>query len=191
MSEFDDQPRPRKDYPTPASKMSKVPSWVSVGFVLGALFVLALPKPKPVPPQVKLVEVVRPAPQETKLTTIEAVFAEWGSSAVWSNDTTEIAYWNPGTQEFSEFYEVWRIANRYYFRSIPRLTRKTIVRGQRAAECPLQFTETDEQYREWFEQANRDRLSQPLTPRPAAPPPKVELPVATPSVETPPPRPGK
>jgi hypothetical protein len=155
----DDEPRPeRRSYPTPASKMSKVPSWISVGFVLGALCVWVFLKPKPVPPQVKIVEVTRPTPQETKLTTIEAVFAAWGQNAVWDNDTTEIAYWNPGTEEFSEFYEVRRIGEALYFRSIPRLTRREITHGRPPEPgCPLRFTETEEQYRDWREHGRYER----------------------------------
>ena len=40
--------------------------------VLGALFVMAIPKPKPAPPEVKFVELMRPKPTETKLTTSAA-----------------------------------------------------------------------------------------------------------------------
>ena len=153
----DDDPIPEKKYPTPVSRMSKVPSWISVGFVLGAAFVWGL-RPKPQPPEVKIVEVVPPQPAETKLTTIEAVFAEWGEHAVWHNDATEIAYWNPGTEEFSEFYEVRRLGEALYFRSIPRLTRRLINRGKPLPpECPLRFTETEEQYREWREHGRYER----------------------------------
>lgn len=157
----DDEPvSERKSYPTPVSKMSKVPSWISVGFVLGAVFVWGLFKPKPVPPEVKIVEVVRPTPTETKLTTIEAVFADWGQHAVWHNDSTEIAYWNTGTEDFSEFYEVRRVGEALYFRSIPRLTRRIVNRGKPLpAECPLRFTETEEQYREWREHGRSERSS--------------------------------
>lgn len=155
----DDEPQPeRRSYPTPASKMSKVPSWISVGFVLGVVFVWGLFKPKPMPPEVKIVEVIPPTPQETKLTTIEAVFAEWAAHAVWHNDTTQIAYWNPGTEEFSEFYEVRRVADTLYFRSIPELTRRIIAHGKPLPEnCPLRFTETEEQYREWREHGRYER----------------------------------
>lgn len=172
MEEFDEPPpRERKSYPTPVSKMSKVPSWISLGFVLGAAFVLAWPKPKQAAPQVKLVEAVRAAPEETKLTTIEAVFAAWGQFAVWDGDTTEIAYWNPGTKEFSEFYEVRRVGGENYFRSIGRLTRRIINRGKPLpAECPLQFTETEEQYREWLEHGRTERATRPAPPPPAAVP---------------------
>ena len=46
-----DDDTPEKPYPLAASKMSKTPSWIMLGFVLGALFVLAVrpPAPKPAP----------------------------------------------------------------------------------------------------------------------------------------------
>lgn len=148
----------KKSHPTPISRMSKVPSWISVGFVLGAVFVWSLFKPKPTPPEVKIVEVIPPQAHETKLTTIEAVFDEWRENAVWHNDSTEIAYWNPGTQEFSEFYEVRRVGEALYFRSIPRLTRRIINHGKPLPpRCPLRFTETEEQYREWREHGRYER----------------------------------
>lgn len=148
-----------KPHRTPVSRMSKVPSWISVGFVLGAVFVWGLVKPQPPPPpEVKFVEVVRPTPEETKLTTIEALFERWGEHAVWHQDTTEIAYWNPGTEEFSEFYEVRRIGDALYFRSIPKLTRRIINHGKPLPpEAPLRFTETEEQYREWREHGRYER----------------------------------
>lgn len=185
MDDYDDPtPRERREYPVPVSKMSKVPSWVSLGFVLGALFVIALPKPKPAPPEVKIVEVVRPPAAETKLTTVEAVFAAWREYAVWHDDLTEIAYWNPGTQEFSEFYEVWRVADREYFRSIPRLTRRLISHGKEPPpECPLRFTETEAQYREWRDFGRRERPTAPTAPARATP----VIEVATPPKVAPPP----
>lgn len=159
MGAMDDEaPRENRPHRIPASKMSKVPSWISVGFVLGAVFVWGLFKPKPVPPEVRIVEVIPPQPQETKLTTIEAVFSDWSEHAVWHNDTTEIAYWNPGTEEFSEFYEVRRLGDALFFRSIPKLTRRIINHGKPLpGGCPLRFTETEEQYREWREHGRYER----------------------------------
>ena len=63
------------------------------------------------------------------LTTIEAVFAAWGDYAVWQDDLTEIGFWNPETESFSEFYEVKRNNGAFYFRSIPKLTRRVIRHG--------------------------------------------------------------
>ena len=35
----EDTPKPEKRYPLPASKLSKTPSWIMLGFLLGAIFV--------------------------------------------------------------------------------------------------------------------------------------------------------
>ena len=112
--------------PPRPSKPSQIPSWVMLGFVLGAAFVLALPRRREAPASPPS-EAGEPAPAikyvvAPHLTTIEAVFAEWGKYAVWDNDVTEVALWNADSKEFSDFYEVVRIGDATYFRSIPRLT---------------------------------------------------------------------
>jgi len=137
--------------PNPA-KPSQIPSWVMLGFVLGAAFVLALPgrrgppareaAPPASPPAVKYVV----APH---LTTVEAVFAEWGKYAVWDNDVTEVALWNADSKDFTDFYEVVRLGDSTYFRSIPHLTRPVLTHGV-IAGSPLEFTETDAQREEWL-----------------------------------------
>ncbi|MBI5382582.1 MAG: hypothetical protein HZA31_11835 [Opitutae bacterium] len=137
------------DAPTPAeprapspARMSKTPSWIMLGFVLGALSVWVWrnqEKPAPPPPPVE-----RPAPRPVVRTTplltkIEAVFAQWGRYAVWANDTTEVALWQEETGAFSDCYEVLRVGETLYFRSITRLTRPVIKRGVES-QSPLQFT---------------------------------------------------
>jgi hypothetical protein len=139
------------------SKPSQVPSWVSLGFVLGALFVLALPRrpneapPAPIPAQSDEPRVLRSPPQ---MTTIEAVFAEWGDHAVWSNEATEIALWNSENKAYTDCYEVVRAAGTFYFRSIPRLTRPVLSRGV-PNESPLEFTETEQQRQQWLEEVRK------------------------------------
>ncbi len=134
-----------------------------LGFLLGAAFVLSLwapwktPAPAAhgsLPPPVVTPD---PAPaRPPQLMTIEAVFAAWGQHAVWDGDTTEVAL-DAGTGTFSEFYEVRRSGETYYFRSLTRLTRRVIHRGKPLPGCPLQFTETEEQYREWLEHGRKER----------------------------------
>jgi hypothetical protein len=134
--------------PIPRSRLSKTPSWITLGFVLGALFVFSLPrqemKSPPAPPP-SVLKLERPA-----LTEIEAVFAEWGHHAVWHNDLTEIALWDTEKRSYSICYEVLRNGEKLYFRSIPRLTRPILTRGM-DPQSPLQFTETTEGHREWIE----------------------------------------
>lgn len=133
---------------TGPSGPSQIPSWMMLGFLLGALFVLALPSrsTKPSPPPAPAAAAIEPSPAPAaarRLTTIEAVFAAWDRYAVWENDITEVGLWNPATRDFSDCYEVMRSGDAYYFRSIPRLTRPVLTQGVRV-DCPLQFTETEE-----------------------------------------------
>jgi len=152
---------------TPQPKMSMTPSWVMLGFVLGALFVLALPplkEEKPLPRESFLAPAPPPQPTTPRISTIEAVFAEWGELAIWDDNVTEVALWNTGTNRYSEFYEVRRIGADTYFRSIPKLTRRIINHGKPPPlNCPLQFTETEQRYQEWLEHGRTERRSPPVS----------------------------
>lgn len=130
---------------------------MTLGFVLGALFVLALPrKPEGVQPPAPAAEPARAARAEApRLSTIEAVFEEWGRYAVWSGDTTEVALWSPETKSFSECYEVYRNGDAYYFRTIPALTRPVLTHGVQA-DSPLQFTETLRQRQQWLDEVSKE-----------------------------------
>lgn len=151
----------------PTARLSKTPSWVMLGFLLGALFVYALMRHNQVPPPAVTVQMLPPAPAPAKkvetprLTTIEAVFAVWGEHAVWWADTTEVALWNSQERAFSDCYEVRRLGDALYFRSIPSLTRRVIRRGKELPDSPLQFTETEQQYREWLEHGRKERPAEP------------------------------
>jgi len=126
------------DSPSPAgSKPTQTPSWVMLGFVMGVLFMLALPRPEPAAPP-------RPEPAAPP------VFADFEKYAVWDNDTTEVALWDSATKEYSDCYEVMRLGDAFFFRPIPRLTRPILRHGVPDAEnFPLQFTVTAAQEREW------------------------------------------
>lgn len=189
-----DEPKP-KQRPS-VSQLSKTPSWVMLGFILGAGFVMALPRRSAPPPARPITVTLQPhdspKPAAPTLTTIEAVFSDWATYAVWSNDKTQVAMWNAATGEFSEFYEVRRVEGNYYFRSIARLTNREIRHGKPLpAECPLRFTETEEQYREWREQryerpaeVPRPNVPVPRT-NPQTPPPSAEVPIIKPDAPTP------
>jgi hypothetical protein len=143
-------------------KPSQVPSWVTLGFVLGALFVLALPRraglePSPKPAREAASDRPSKPAAAPRVTTIEAVFAAWDKYAVWSNDTTEVALWSPDTMSYSECYEVLKTANGYYFRSIAKLSRPILTHGV-VEESPLQFTETARQRQEWMGEVDRENL---------------------------------
>ena len=171
---MDDEPDPPdRNYPLvrPTAKLSKTPSWVMLGFVLGALFVYALMRRDattvPSTVAVRIVDTPKPAAPRSPplLTEIEAVFEVWGEYAVWSGDKTEVAYWNRQERKFADYFEVRRIAGAYYFRSIPELTRRIVRHGKKLPDSPLQFTETEEQYREWLEDGRQERpVERELTP---------------------------
>jgi hypothetical protein len=133
-----------------------------LGFVLGALFVAALPSRAPVaaaspsPAADAAVKPTRPAPTP-QITTIEAVFAAWDKYAVWSNDTTQVALWNPDTMSYSDCYEVLKTGDAYFFRSISKLTRPILTHGV-VEESPLQFTETARQRQEWLREVDSENL---------------------------------
>lgn len=166
-------------YPLPGAgpKLSKTPSWVMLGFVLGALFVYAMMRQdEPAPPAAVPVRRVEPPPapgvrRPLTLTTVEAVFAVWGKHASWTDDVTEVALWNKEERKFSELYEVRRIGGAYYFRSIPELTRRVIRHGKVMPDSPLQFTETEEEYREWLEHGRNERRAE--LDATTAPPPRI------------------
>lgn len=180
------EPRP----PSP-SQLSKIPSWISLGFVLGALFVWALPAPEveaPVttpasePPPTVASAPVRSGP--APLSDIEAVFEVWGHYAVWYNDLSEVALWDTETKAYSRYYEVLRNGNTYYFRTIDRLTRPILTHGV-LVESPLQYTETEAMREEWLREKREEdwkmiKASNPLQPTPAPPIAPAETPPAAP-----------
>ena len=114
--------------PPSPSNLSRTPSWVLLGFVLGAGFVWSLPRPAapapaatPPPPTVQLARPVA--------TDIEAVFHDWGRPAVWDRDLTEVALWDVDRRSYSICYEILRAGDVLYFRSIPKLTRPVLTHG--------------------------------------------------------------
>ena len=145
-----------------------------LGFVLGALFVLALPRHLPqapaAPPSAPPPPPVHREPP--RFTTIEDVFMEWGQYAVWMNDRTEVALWNAQTGDFTDSFEVLRSGGAYYLRTIPRLTQPVLTHGV-PSNSPLLFTETEEQRQDWLgqkAQADWHALGETLHPKPASPP---------------------
>ncbi len=114
------------------SSTEKIPvaklAWIVLLLVLGAplaFFFLATPRD---------VETEPPTPPTKRaLTKLEAVglrdyrdwdgvpeiFALWAERAHWKNNRTRFAYWNPGTNSHSYFFEARRTANGYRFREIP------------------------------------------------------------------------
>ncbi len=149
--------------PTPSSSdnPSLTMSWATVGFLLGALCVLALPRPAP--PATPSAAVPAPAgppaikatPGPPRIATIQAVFEAYGQDAVWDRDTTEVAIWDSETGDYSDCYEVLRMPQGFFFRSIPRLTRPALTHGVKP-DAPLRFTESAKQREEWLGEKNEE-----------------------------------
>jgi hypothetical protein len=159
---------PAQIFPPSPSRLSKTPSWVTLGFVLGALFVWALPRAeqsamRPAVPPATRVQLARP-----QATEIEAVFAQYGQPAVWDNDVTEVALWDVDRRSYSLCYEVLRNGENFYFRSIPRLTRPVLTHGV-PGPSPLRFTETEAMRREWLEHVQSEPFVRPAPPAPSVP----------------------
>jgi hypothetical protein len=169
--DFGQPPPSRPELPP---KPSMAPSWVLLGFGIGVLFIWMLP-PSETPAAAGLepaaAPVARSAPQ---IAVIEAVFAEWGSSASWENDVTEVALWSSETGSYSQCFQVIRTGGMYFFRSIPRLTRPVLTRGVRD-NSPLQFTESEAQRAEWIGAKNQEtwRALSEAARNQAAPPPQI------------------
>lgn len=138
---------------TPKRELSKVPSWIMLGFLIGGLFVFLLRREylarTPVEPPLSsqsvegVVVPKEPSLTEMKgfpsLVAIENVWDEWGSHAIWADGTTEFALWNTRTEGFTDFFEAVAQEGQVYFRSIPKLTRPIADRGL-GKESPLLFT---------------------------------------------------
>lgn len=182
---MDDSTRKRRPS---VKQLSKTPSWIMLGFVLGAAVVLALPKRRePAVPRPIVIAPAEDAPRRqaepARLTTIEAVFSEWHEFAVWEDDVTQVAMWNSAEGEFSDYYEIRRYGDRLYFRSIPHLTNRLIRHGKMPPpECPLRFTETERQYQEWREHGRFERP--PEVTRPSVGATRAPLPTPSPSIDT-------
>jgi len=183
-----DDDTPTESRPPSPAKMSMTPSWVMLGFVLGAFFVWALPEPEKTPPTPparleRAPEQTMPAARLPRLTDVEAVFAQWDRYAIWDNDATEVAYWNEETNSFSNFFEVLRVGDRLFFRSIPKLTRPLIKRGVEA-HSPLLFTGVAEVSRPMLERATPPPM--PDQPVERLLPPKIVAPTPQPRAAPPP-----
>lgn len=137
------------------TELSQAPSWILLGFVIGAVFVLLLRRQylveeallsAPVAAETAAVageaEAVSPAAAQAGEPTalaFDAVWRAWGHHAVWVDDSTQVALWNARSGDYSDAFEVVRKGDEFYFRPLPRLTRPVVDRGLGVA-APLQFT---------------------------------------------------
>lgn len=140
-------------------KLSKTPSWIMLGFVIGLLFAFgvqrqfkkdekasaaqppAAAQPSAAPAQ--LPHSAASLKNRASLSAIENIFAQYESHAVWQHELTQIALWNNETNTFVECFEVLRNGETYFFRTIPQLTRP-VIKPNPSPEAPLRFTEPEE-----------------------------------------------
>lgn len=148
--------------PAGSKRPSTTPSWVMLGFAAGVLFMWLLratvdettaPPPEPVAPPPARVT-TPPVPME-----IEAVFAQYSEYAHWTDDLTEVVLWNRGAQAVVDRFEIRRVGDTLYFRTIPRLTRRLLNHGV-PENLPIQFTETEAQYQQWMRDVAQENSRQ-------------------------------
>ena len=145
--------------PKPAKEsLSKTPSWIMLGFVIGCIVALTVKRDldareksaqvapataAPSTPQLEGTPPAKTAPTQLSLFEMQAIFWQWRSKAVWRHELTEVVYWNPVTNKYSEFVEVLRSGEDLYFRTISKLTRPLIEEDVDPA-APIRFTELEE-----------------------------------------------
>jgi hypothetical protein len=160
--------------PIPREKLSRTPSWIMVGFVLGCIFAyvaegeLEKRRPGPAAEAAAPSRAVSPVaisetPPAMRLSQneVDAMFRQVAENAVWENDLTQIAVWNPRTRKFSDLVEVMRSGDYFYYRPMSRLTRPLIT-AEAGPGVLVLFTETE---------ALRDKRLEPIPPflRPSTP----------------------
>ena len=151
---------------------SKVPSWVTLGFVVGVLTMWlfqsrdsgdknATVEVPEEPPTAQEMVANDPNPMvladRPSLEVVEALFDQYRDYAFWSDDRSEIALWNSKTLEFSDFFEVVSTETGTYYRSIRRFSRLPLE-GYGPSNSPILFTETAEQMAKRFYKANPDKV---------------------------------
>jgi len=112
-----------------------------LGFIVGALFVWALPRPPVAPAPVS--SEVKPAapaiPPRPRLTDVEDYFTEWHHKyAVWMDDVTYVCAPDAEYKTYPYCFEVLRRGDAFYFRSVPRPRRMKPVPNL-PSNSPLEF----------------------------------------------------
>jgi hypothetical protein len=149
------------DNPHSRDSLSRTPSWVMLGFIIGCIVSLSVkkqidsrgeprptsraeaalaPTPTPTP---------TPEPRHATLAEMEAIFERWEDHAVWRNGITEVAFWDAATNRYSEYVEVLKSGDYYYFRNLSRLTRPLVEEGI-PSDMPLRFTDPEARKRSIF-----------------------------------------
>lgn len=143
------------DAKPPREALSRIPSWIMVGGVVGCILTLTVQREISSPPAstktpppavtrpVEPTPTPTPARPELGLVEMEELFGTYHELAVWRHGITEVAFWNPATNEYSIFVEVLKNGDDYFFRTLPALTRP-INESLNDPNVPMRFTETEE-----------------------------------------------
>jgi hypothetical protein len=163
---------------SPRKSSSHVPLWMTVGFALGIGVGAMLFRDEARPAQApvgKQAEAIEPDRGEVSrdagsLAALEQAFQRWGGYAVWENDTTQFAAWDPRKRKHSDFVEVRRTDGRFYFRTLRSLSRPLIDHGPKSA-IPFLFTETKEMRDQFYrDHPNYNRDHEEVIELPPRPP---------------------
>ena len=138
----------------PRESLSKVPSWIMLGAVIGAILTVTVQRrwageppppeePKAVQTAVEQPPELKPADVHMSLLKMEEIFALHSDRALFRHGFTEVAFWNELTNEYTIFVEILKSGDDFYFRNIPALTRPLNDRVN-DAKIPVRFTETEE-----------------------------------------------
>ena len=150
--------------PGPGQSSVAKAGWLIALLFFGWLVFLFVPGPKktgpqPAPPPVKPPPsrlVALGLPDNTDLEHLPEYFALYADKAEWKDDKTIFAYWNPGSNSYSYFFEAIRLNGGYHFKVIPQQiaaepeSEEVYESGLRwgdnlPKECQLRFLYTDEQ----------------------------------------------
>jgi hypothetical protein len=134
--------------------------WIALAIFGGWLVFLFLPvsrKPKAptstvlLPTSDSILESVGLA-RNPDWTGLPEYFAVWADSLEWRDGKTAFAYWNPGSQSYSYFFEATRREDRYFFRALSRkesaaaegLVIQALGKGRESDTHPFVFWRSDE-----------------------------------------------
>lgn len=156
------------DYDAPPKKPSHVPSWVMLGFVLGALTVWSLLDTSPratvatdesgAPPAATTTrddptaENPLARPDRPSIEIVEALLELYRPFVFWDRGLTQIAVWNGRTAAYTDYFEVISTETGTYFRSLEALTWWPIE-NYGPEESPIRFCETNEMRLRRFREA--------------------------------------
>lgn len=129
-----------------------------VGFVLGCVTWATVherffPPAKPAVPTPEQTATTQPTPTPRpnasaktpalSLEVIDGLFNQYSNKAIWENDITEAAFWNPAESKYTDLMEIMRgNGGNFYFRPIPQLTRP-LADYDVDARWPVRFTEPE------------------------------------------------